>query len=335
MTAPGSEPTLDAAHDPSAPAAREAGAGDGAGEGSGRRGGERLDGVGGVGGGGGASTPSEAGGAIHPLVRAYVDSAAIADTYDRDFATNPLFEYDARFVLRHLRLPMTVLDAGCGTGRHLTLLAAMGFDCVGLDLSAHMLANARANLLASRRAPRLVRGDLHHLPFPERPCFDAVLCMFSTLGLIHPAANRAAVLRGLVRRLRPGGLLLGHVHNRRFHEVYRRTPLEAVRESVRASLAWLSGLGRSDAAPASPGEAAARAWTADVEPGDKLIEKYRDAVDLYLHCFDHEELRALLVEAGLDVIELQPLNLRRDGPYEGRDAPRRGNGFLFAGKVPA
>src|SRR5882757_10954674 len=42
-----------------------------------------------------------------------------------------------------------VLDAGCGTGRVAIRLAELGYDCVGVDLDASMLAVAR------RAAPEL------------------------------------------------------------------------------------------------------------------------------------------------------------------------------------
>src|ERR1700687_5625520 len=49
-----------------------------------------------------------------------------------------------------------VLDAGCGNGRILVPLLADGFDMDGSDVSADMIALARAQALKSGFKPRLV-----------------------------------------------------------------------------------------------------------------------------------------------------------------------------------
>src|SRR5215471_7105597 len=57
-------------------------------------------------------------------------------------------EEAARFIdrlieRRHLVAGDTLLDVGCGSGRHSRYLAASGFDVTGLDLSAESLEVAR------------------------------------------------------------------------------------------------------------------------------------------------------------------------------------------------
>jgi len=77
----------------------------------------------------------------------------------------------ARLLDRHLAPagPGLLLDAPCGAGRILPMLAARG-RVVGLDVSAEMLAGARPH-----GAEVLLAGDLAALPFAERS-FDAVVC---------------------------------------------------------------------------------------------------------------------------------------------------------------
>ena len=41
------------------------------------------------------------------------------------------------------RLPRSVLDIGCGTGRDLAYLAECCSDCVGIDVQAAMIDHAR------------------------------------------------------------------------------------------------------------------------------------------------------------------------------------------------
>jgi SAM-dependent methyltransferase len=98
-----------------------------------------------------------------------------------------------------------VLDAPCGYGRHSIPLAAAGYHVVGVDRSEVLLDEAR------RRAgdgewPRWVHGDHRELPL-EAESFDAVLCLFSSLGYRGEDGD-ARTLAGFHRVLRPGGRLV-------------------------------------------------------------------------------------------------------------------------------
>src|SRR5207253_4044887 len=68
---------------------------------------------------------------------------------------------------------LTVLDLGCGTGRHAIWLAAAGAAVTAVDFSAGMLAEARHKPGAD--AVRFVVLDLHEpLPFGDG-VFDGVV----------------------------------------------------------------------------------------------------------------------------------------------------------------
>ena len=95
-----------------------------------------------------------------------------------------------------------VADLGCGSGTFTALLARAGYDCVGLDISAKLIAVGR------RKHPDIefLEGDIEHLPFPDAS-FDGVLLS----GVVHhfpdPSRCAAEVFRVLrpqrtVRRLR-------------------------------------------------------------------------------------------------------------------------------------
>lgn len=71
----------------------------------------------------------------------------------------------------------TILDLGCGTGRHTMYLAHQGFDVTGIDISETALAITSNKLRdANIRSVKLVRHDMESLPFPDGH-FDAVVCM--------------------------------------------------------------------------------------------------------------------------------------------------------------
>jgi SAM-dependent methyltransferase len=94
-----------------------------------------------------------------------------------------------------------ILDAGCGTGRVAIRLTELGYDCVGADLDASMLAEAR------RAAPGQVwiETDLADLDLP--PDFDLVVAAGNVIPLLTPGTEPGTVVH-LAAALRPGGLLV-------------------------------------------------------------------------------------------------------------------------------
>lgn len=97
-----------------------------------------------------------------------------------------------------------VLDAGCGTGRHVAALLREGFDAHGADVSEEMLAQAKTLTGAPSRFHLWRMGDPPPAPLLATP-FDAVLC----LGNVWPQITEPdATLAAIRRLLRPGGIVL-------------------------------------------------------------------------------------------------------------------------------
>jgi SAM-dependent methyltransferase len=100
-----------------------------------------------------------------------------------------------------------VLELGCGTGR-VTLPVARVAPVVGIDLSARMLQRARARLRRARGPrPRLVRGDIRHLPFPDAH-FAVVMAPYGILQSLLSEKDLRATLAAAAAALRPGGRLV-------------------------------------------------------------------------------------------------------------------------------
>lgn len=136
-------------------------------------------------------------------VRATYDT--VAEAYARWFpGTEPEQAADLQMVGRFTAsLPAggRVLDAGCGTGRMLPLLAGAGREVVGVDLSQGMLARAAV----ARPEHGLACADLGALPFPA-DTFDGVFAWYSTIHGDQDALRAACAEARRV--LRPGGPLL-------------------------------------------------------------------------------------------------------------------------------
>jgi SAM-dependent methyltransferase len=99
----------------------------------------------------------------------------------------------------------SILDAGCGNGRHALPLAHAGFHVVALDRSRLLLAAARQSA-GGAEWPHFVRASYTTLPL-ESATFDAVLCLGTSLGYLGKAGDRI-VLREFRRVLVRGGRLV-------------------------------------------------------------------------------------------------------------------------------
>ncbi|KQU99007.1 class I SAM-dependent methyltransferase [Devosia sp. Root105] len=99
--------------------------------------------------------------------------------------------------------PGRVLDLGCGTGSLSLLLAALGHEVIGTDVSPNMLARAQAKVAAQGPSPVFQVGDAAHPDFPPGS-FSAVLCRHVLWMLPEPRD----VLRRWTDLLAVGGRLL-------------------------------------------------------------------------------------------------------------------------------
>ena len=109
---------------------------------------------------------------------------------------------------------MTVLDAGCGQGRHSLELLRQGCTVVGLDMEVSDLRYTRYVLHAmARECPEasrpeaserfmVLQGDALRLPFTAAG-FDRIICSEVLEHVRDPALAAAE----LTRVLKPGGLL--------------------------------------------------------------------------------------------------------------------------------
>lgn len=98
-----------------------------------------------------------------------------------------------------------VLDVPCGWGRHSALFAEAGLQAFGADLSTDLLA--RAEPAQRPRRAHYAAADVRALPFADAS-FDAVVNVFTSLGLFLDDAEDVRALAEAKRVLRPDGALL-------------------------------------------------------------------------------------------------------------------------------
>jgi SAM-dependent methyltransferase len=116
--------------------------------------------------------------------------------YDLIYAGKPYAE-EARFV--HSLLggrPGRLLEVACGSGRHAREFAALGWEVTGVDYSRDLLELAQD--LEVRHQ------DMRQLDVPGPP-FDAVTCLFDSIGYPQDNDGIVATLAGMRRHLAPAG----------------------------------------------------------------------------------------------------------------------------------
>jgi ubiquinone/menaquinone biosynthesis C-methylase UbiE len=212
----------------------------------------------------------------------YLHDDALARNYDASLGDSALTRLDCHFVQSQCAPPGRLIDLGCGTGRLALPLAQAGYWVVGVDLSAAMLRVLGEKATAAGVAVERVQANLVELGGLDDAAFDYAACLFSTLGMIGGGAERRRVLAHAYRVLRPGGVLVLHVHNRWFNFW---DP---------SGRAWLLG----DVVRGS---------------GDRHMPAHDDKPPLTLHLFTRREAVRLLRSVGFTIREVRPVSLRSDG----------------------
>lgn len=119
----------------------------------------------------------------------------------------------------------SVLDVGCGPGRHVHAFARLGFSAHGVDISERFIDLARASGV---QGATFERGDARSLGFDGR--FDAAISLCQGgFGLLESDEENQAVIAGMVRALRPGGRLALSAFSAYFRVKYQgETDFDAV-----------------------------------------------------------------------------------------------------------
>ena len=131
---------------------------------------------------------------------------ATAELYDAIYSTFKDYARESAHIAGLLRQAnprcRTVLDVACGSGEHARLLAAEGFAVDGVDLDPAFVR------IASRKHPagRFFEGDMSDFHLAQR--YDAVLCLFSSIGYLQTLDRVSQALTCFREHLAPGGVIV-------------------------------------------------------------------------------------------------------------------------------
>jgi SAM-dependent methyltransferase len=99
----------------------------------------------------------------------------------------------------------SVVDFGCGPGRHTVALARHGFSVTGVDRTSFLLDEARRRAAAAAVDVEWVQADMRDFVRPG--AFDLALSLFTSFGFFEAHADNQRVLENARRSLKPGGKL--------------------------------------------------------------------------------------------------------------------------------
>jgi SAM-dependent methyltransferase len=123
------------------------------------------------------------------------------------FTRNTFAEVDFLIDAMSLEPGASVLDVGCGTGRHSIELARRGYKVTGVDISPGMLKEAARRAEQTGVHVEWIQQDATKLKLDS--CYDACICLcegaFGLLNAGEDAATRdISILRGIASVLIPG-----------------------------------------------------------------------------------------------------------------------------------
>jgi cyclopropane fatty-acyl-phospholipid synthase-like methyltransferase len=100
----------------------------------------------------------------------------------------------------------SVLDMGCGVGRHSLELARRGFTVTGVDRTHVYLKNAEEQASAEKLDIEFIQADMRN--FQRIKEYDAVVSMFTTFGYFETQAENEQVLININNALKSPGVLI-------------------------------------------------------------------------------------------------------------------------------
>lgn len=231
-----------------------------------------------------------------------------------------------------------VLDLGCGTGSMTELLAARGFDMIGVDCSEDMLEIALEKRMASGRDILYLQQDMRDLELYGT--VRAVVCLCDSINYLLDVQDLETVFRLVNNYLDPGGIFIFDLNTEyKYRELLADRTIAENRDE--GSFIWdnyydeESRINEYDLALFIPAEEAdagkmGEAAGPDCETGaasgsgtsgEGLYRKYQETH--FQRAYTLDEIREALERAGMEFLTWY------DGDGDGRQAPREDSERIY------
>ena len=107
---------------------------------------------------------------------------------------------------------ISILDLGCGTGRHCVEFAKLGFRVLGVDKLSKALECARQSAIDESLPISFVQADVREYR-GNIGKYDIVLCLYDVIGTYRNERDNELILQNIRRHLKVGGLAIISVMN--------------------------------------------------------------------------------------------------------------------------
>ncbi len=184
-----------------------------------------------------------------------------------------------------------VLDLCCGTGNLSELLAINGYEVVGVDRSAAMIAQAKRKAQENRSGVRYYVQDAAELELGET--FDLIVSLFDSLNNITEPARFAEAMRRAYRHLNPHGVFIFDLNTEYafVRKLFDQTQLD---ERAPLRYRWRSQYDK-----------ATRLCTVHMEFWVREGETERYFTEVHTQrAYSEQEVRTMLYEAGFPEVHL-------------------------------
>ena len=231
-----------------------------------------------------------------------------------------------------------VLDLGCGTGSMPELLAARGFDMIGVDCSEDMLEIALEKRMASGRDILYLQQDMRDLELYGT--VRAVVCLCDSINYLLDVQDLETVFRLVNNYLDPGGIFIFDLNTEyKYRELLADRTIAENRDE--GSFIWdnyydeESRINEYDLALFIPAEEAdagkmgegagpdceTGAASGSGTSGEGLYRKYQETH--FQRAYTLDEIREALERAGMECLTWY------DGDGDGRQAPREDSERIY------
>ena len=231
-----------------------------------------------------------------------------------------------------------VLDLGCGTGSMTELLAARGFDMIGVDCSEDMLEIALEKRMASGRDILYLQQDMRDLELYGT--VRAVVCLCDSINYLLDVQDLETVFRLVNNYLDPGGIFIFDLNTEyKYRELLADRTIAENRDE--GSFIWdnyydeESRINEYDLALFIPAEEAdagkmgegagpdceTGAASGSGTSGEGLYRKYQETH--FQRAYTLDEIREALERAGMKILTWY------DGDGDGRQAPREDSERIY------
>jgi SAM-dependent methyltransferase len=125
---------------------------------------------------------------------------------DKDYTGEA--EYVHALLQRQGNTPKSILELGCGTGKHALLLAKKGYAVTGVDMSEEMLAAARERKVKDGKSLSLefTHGDVRSVRVDKK--FDAVISLFHVMSYQTTNEDLSNAFQTAAAHLKRGGIFV-------------------------------------------------------------------------------------------------------------------------------